>query len=573
MFRIVHISDLHIKSEGPAATRVQKAVRRLQKALDLELNIAGHSQDKLNALKTRLCALRPDVIVVTGDISTYGDRASLEDAVRILKDLEDATRVKRVICVPGNHDSLGERVKHLSKNSWLPRRLFKVLQFLNKDLQQIIERGAPLPLLQSYKETVAKEFERPDPAKPIEVETDWGRICFFCFDSTNDPGPMANEGRISPAQYNALCTFLDNPENQTKLKSSLLIAVLHHHPLPIPYQRDDAFERFYNSMCDGSTLCHFLNTRRFHFVLHGHQHKPYACAVRYAQSSEQSLNIIAAGTALQVSKIPSRDDSFNVLDILSPLYARLRLFEYTGTGFQEAKNYVALDVVPMDNFRVMTQPGQTKTSADTALQSLLRVVPTAIDDQHECDEISIQVEITKDEKYLGHYRIKGKCRAQPTSGLKRVITGSPPRKWEELALKTQDNLASNPLGIDLIADNPNQKVFRIVHSTEKCDGDPFDITYDFTWQCSPSEPNHFDAFNLMYFTHPVKRFSYSVTLPWMPVGPSVRACGLTVEDVKRRESLEDLGSGTWRYSFKIDGPRSVGLLIWLGPKGRQPPWR
>ena len=438
MLRIAHISDLHVLADPNAqqATRFQRLSARFQKAFDVEVNIRGHSEGKLAALKNALRLLRPDVIAVTGDLSTYGDNASLRLAADILQELQEISHAQRMICVPGNHDSFGERMTALSKTNWLLVRYFKALQFLSKDLDNILKRGRLRPLLQAYNAEIAGRYGAPDPDTPAKVETGWGAVYFFPFDSTNDPGVMANEGRIGARQYARLRDFIDAPANAKELESALLIALLHHHPIPIPYLTDTAYERFYNSMRDGSTLCFFLNRRKFHFVLHGHQHQPHWCSLQYGYRG-CPLNIIGAGTTLQESDAWSERDSFYILDILTPLQARLHMYQYRETGFDELTSAVDFDVVPLSGFKITPQ-GSPDGPEDIALRNLIKVTPDAVDETHKCEEIVIQAKVDPDQTYWGTYHFRGVCRStRPVEALRHVITGSPAMKWQDMHLQAR----------------------------------------------------------------------------------------------------------------------------------------
>ncbi len=72
MLRIAHISDLHIKHpkiNNEDLSVLQMLAKMLAKTKDFEVEAEGHSEEKLLALVNALKSLKPDLIVVTGDIT------------------------------------------------------------------------------------------------------------------------------------------------------------------------------------------------------------------------------------------------------------------------------------------------------------------------------------------------------------------------------------------------------------------------------------------------------------------------------------------------------------------------
>ena len=104
------------------------------------------------------------------------------------------------------------------------------------------------------------------------------KVILLLFNS-NTNGNLA-EGEIGIAQMSEMGNLLDNVEN---LESYLLIAVLHHHLLPIPkpnYYDQKWFEKILPSnfmdmslkLLDADLFFEWLRRRNVRIVLHGHKH-------------------------------------------------------------------------------------------------------------------------------------------------------------------------------------------------------------------------------------------------------------------------------------------------------------
>ena len=122
------------------------------------------------------------------------------------------------------------------------------------------------------------------------------KVILLLFNS-NTNGNLA-EGEIGITQMSEMGNLLDNVEN---LESYLLIAVLHHHLLPIPkpnYYEQKWFERILPSsfidmslkLLDADLFLEWLHRRNIRIVLHGHKHIPF-----FAESD--GITVIGCGSS------------------------------------------------------------------------------------------------------------------------------------------------------------------------------------------------------------------------------------------------------------------------------------
>ena len=207
------LSDLHLAKPGAAVVPseersvLQEVTQYILDKHGVSINVNRHDPTRLRALEIALKSINPDVVLVTGDITTYGDQESMEYGAEILKRWQK--QYKYVYCVPGNHDALQERFTELRRG--LSGRTVEVLAKALKSFENIFNATPadgiikPSPFLDEYRIRIGEPLDTiADPSKPKWIETSWGWIALFLFNSVNDPGWMANEGRIGPDQFNQL---------------------------------------------------------------------------------------------------------------------------------------------------------------------------------------------------------------------------------------------------------------------------------------------------------------------------------------------------------------------------------
>ena len=129
MYRIVHISDLHFQAAEDRPSLLQKLVSR-----GLEVEAEMHNEHKLTALHNALRMLSPDLIVVTGDLTNFGDAESFDLARKQLDEMKRVSDAKKVLCVPGNHDTLVDRAQALADGPLHYRILLKLGSLASREI-------------------------------------------------------------------------------------------------------------------------------------------------------------------------------------------------------------------------------------------------------------------------------------------------------------------------------------------------------------------------------------------------------------------------------------------------------
>jgi hypothetical protein len=192
-----------------------------------------------------------------------------------------------------------------------------------------------------------------------------------------------------------------------------------------------------------------------------------------------------------------------------------------------------------------------------------------IDSQHQYEWLDYLANIDQNQTYRAAYRRVGTVVGNKESdGLIFVVTGSPAMKEEHMNLSAVNNLDGDNLTLEVISDEPHQKVIHVRSRMLMQPGDKFDITLFFAWQATASEPHDFDGINLMSFRHRVDKVTYRVALAWRPAQARVLAYGVTNFVPKlENQTLQPSAahSGYWEYSFSLEPPQPMAYLISFRP--------
>jgi 3',5'-cyclic AMP phosphodiesterase CpdA len=278
--RIAHISDLHFVTHP--------VLRRLAFG-----GMHGHDSVVITALQTQLRSMEVDMLFVTGDLTTWGDKRSLRDALLFVKRLARSLglRAKQVQIIPGNHDVLIDYYRASLKS------------------RNFTSICGDAPMLRVLK------------VKGVEVAV-------YSFDSTLRTGVWpftSNRGQITAEAFN------DFNRAQAQIPGGVTVRLvqLHHHPLPIPYKLDNGVGGVLTTMTNGATFADRMQECGIHVVMHGHEHFPYSCQVSYHPEINATV-VLSAGTA---SQIHNREMSFNYVAIKPGSGVALTRYVYRETGF------------------------------------------------------------------------------------------------------------------------------------------------------------------------------------------------------------------------------------------------
>jgi 3',5'-cyclic AMP phosphodiesterase CpdA len=190
-FTIAHLSDLHCGGQYFVPGLLERAIAEIND-------------------------LRPDIVVCSGDLTTFGFKHEYEEARRYL----DKVECEAMVVIPGNHDSRNVGYVHFEQ--------------LFGDRNSVLRVGAAT--------VVAVDSTEPD----------------------------LDHGQIGRGRYR----WIEEQFAQKDLNGldpGLRIFVCHHHLLPVP-----GTGRERNVIYDAGDTIECLQRAGVHLVLSGHKHVPYA---------------------------------------------------------------------------------------------------------------------------------------------------------------------------------------------------------------------------------------------------------------------------------------------------------
>jgi 3',5'-cyclic AMP phosphodiesterase CpdA len=279
--RIIQISDLHFVTH-PLLKRITFN------------GMFGHDSDAVAALETQMRRMSADLLFMTGDFSTWGDKKSLSDSLAFVRKLGAALKLApdRVHWIPGNHDVLIDypRVKK-------PTRNYTAIC------------GTPPPL--------------------IQLKIGGFDVAIFSFDSTVRDGrwpTSSNMGEITKDAYNQFNLASQSIAGKQMIK----LVQLHHHPLQIPYKEHQGMKTYWTTMKNGAEFADKMQHEGADLIMHGHEHYPYSVEYRYHGNAKRTV-IVSAGTG---SQLKNREISFNEIVVIPGYSINLQKHVYRGTGFE-----------------------------------------------------------------------------------------------------------------------------------------------------------------------------------------------------------------------------------------------
>lgn len=274
--RIAHLSDLHFGNDLILRSLVDRRSWWRTEDPELVTNLTSSLRDQ-----------KPDYLVVSGDIVNKCDGDIFKKAAAQLRDLTIGAGLdvaSQLLVVPGNHD---------------------VKVFPDEDQYF----GRIQPFIQFLKDVFREDNYRTRTERFIRVDLE-RRLCFVCIDTSLRDRLAAAEGRVGEAQWRwAKKKMSELASTHSDFRRFVKVAVLHHHPYPIPGGGRDKWM----PLDDAGECQKFLEEHGFQIALHGHKHYPHVA--RKSFDSGNHVTVVGAGTAC--CPIPSENragNSFNVID-------------------------------------------------------------------------------------------------------------------------------------------------------------------------------------------------------------------------------------------------------------------
>lgn len=231
--RIVHFSDIHA-FQPPSGVRPWLDKRLLGTFNHVFRRRRHHDWSRLERAVARIRLLRPDLVLLTGDISTISNPREFEQSLEALDPLVQDSGLE-LIYVPGNHD-------HYTHCAASVAALHRAFGILNRQRWSIDD----LPVMHNVGFLRLIMVNQACPAPP------WG-----------------SWGRLSPAAVTRLRTMLADRHLRDDHHR---VALVQHFPL---FNRHGLPERSRRACHDNEVLVEAFKDGRIDLAFCGHIHQPY----------------------------------------------------------------------------------------------------------------------------------------------------------------------------------------------------------------------------------------------------------------------------------------------------------
>jgi len=348
--KILHISDLHF----------------------------GWSFDdgKWDEMQHLAAQIRPDLILVTGDLVESPWRWRLATAKESLLKFREALRTitgkqdLEVLCVPGNHDT---RIQGVFPVRWLMPLVLACSLALFVAERWLFDGHASSWLADHASQTPSSEFlwASDTVAAILMLLIATGLVSRGCLTTkfigsatgmTVDRPIVFKKLGIGIAPFDSATHDVSWARGRVRMRdmygcekamgaalkasgadrAPFWIAVVHHHPLPLPY--DDDFERMMVMDNAGAFLSE-LGHRGIRLVLHGHKHHQHFAriAVQAASKPRLEVAVLSAGTPTRGRTALVRRHGFNTIEVTSDQHVTIRMHESDGGTFSKKAEF---DLIP-----------------------------------------------------------------------------------------------------------------------------------------------------------------------------------------------------------------------------------
>lgn len=323
--KLLHISDLHICSREtqPFVERFRGAVRG-RASCDLDIHTADPVV--LEALRRLIACMDPDILIVSGDITTLGDSASFTEAATwITAQLNRPGEARHCLVVPGNHDLLLGQLLGLATKRRMPWYLWIPATFYFHDAIGVVKELGKKERKDLMEHPLANflEFARTAGLSQETRALDLGessKVQLYPFWSISTDPVWMNLGTARDAERDRMMHEIERrpPEGEGWLR----IVVMHHNPIASSHGVETEMTNAYNSMPAGPQFMSQLQSAGVDVLLHGHQHK--TARLLYDFDFQEAGHAYAIGCASSTA----RNGSCNLIEVSDVNHATVMCYRF-----------------------------------------------------------------------------------------------------------------------------------------------------------------------------------------------------------------------------------------------------
>lgn len=268
-------------------------------------------------LKQIVRKMRPDILIVSGDLANQPVPWQMKKAARVVREIEEECArehpLLKTIVFPGNHDFKYWGNVGLRRITRVPFEIY----FRRDGL----DRGFSWRCGQAWKLGFkALWWKNQEMREPVTSELFPGLgVAVFVLNS-NSLSEMMAGGKVESDNLQQLYADINRQDNNPEFSFLYKIAAVHHHPAPIADAPAEALDRlqdtfmvFYNA----GLILRELSRRHFNLVLHGHKHVAgfLRISCEFPELGRTELPVAAAGSASHPDPYDSRGNHLHLLEI------------------------------------------------------------------------------------------------------------------------------------------------------------------------------------------------------------------------------------------------------------------
>ena len=277
ILKMVVISDLHVM----APQLLVNDGKAIEEYLARDRKMLRESAVILDTLVKEILDLKPEIVLVTGDLTKDGERASHELVVSQLSHLTDAGI--QVLVVPGNHDINNPDAKTYDGDNTAPTDTISRSEFA--DL---------------YRQMGYDSASRRDPDSLSYCRDVNDRLTILAIDACMDRlntfvsrGDSRDHTKASGRLEASTRRWLVDQAAAATASGRRVIAMMHHHLVPHFHMEDTLAAPYVVN--DAATLCQQLLQADVHAIFTGHLH---ISDISQASHDQGSMTEIATAAAV-----------------------------------------------------------------------------------------------------------------------------------------------------------------------------------------------------------------------------------------------------------------------------------
>jgi 3',5'-cyclic AMP phosphodiesterase CpdA len=578
---ILHVSDLHF---GRSVNPFRRG--------------PGASDDAKVALRAATLAIRPDFLVVTGDLSNGGRPDELAAVRDYLGDLLDKLwaegQAARCIVIPGNHDVwrttvasfhgyLGRRNRLAEFDEAFPERSFlsanvpttHAVHITPKSLADYYERnggrgGSPVARADAERmDRAARHFWEFFPSFQLAV---------LSLDSNVKvnrwkPDHIAR-GCVGMAQRNAAEKVMRDYDKATAsdgvpFSDARRIALVHHHITRLPNVKLENWML----MDDAGEVARWLARIGVRLVLHGHYHRADSVGLTYwnteADHSKVESIVLAAGSATAVNV----DDGHNSCHAIALEHFRTRIRrplldngEFQPLAAASSFEFEQKVDLTVDDSTTVDFPISTDV-----LRISMEGGEQYADHAHTYINVEVEAFIDKDRNYFASILLEGTNElGRPTTFVPVTFAAPGSQYFQDCCCQAIDLDSGKCLTLELMARRPlNLFPCRVYFDDPLQPKDSFRISVRFELSKVMLDENDYDMLNLVRFARGAARGRLCLLAEKSMIGPTLLEVrgGKILQSSARLQKIVKVpangrkGAAATGYETIIESPTALCYLI------------